>query len=141
MLPLFNADYFDYLLSYICWVEWVIWIGCLCLLSFLLSLLFSIKINTVFLQVKGNENRPRASSKFLQIPYSRNPVNTWPMKEMMYGRKAWVIGVGGWKDNYFFQYTFSLFLWHNITETSKKQTCTSAQRMKNGQKNKKLKKK
>ena len=45
------------------------------LLSFLLSFLFSIKISTVFLLVKENENRPRASLKFLQIPYSRNPVN------------------------------------------------------------------
>ena len=46
----------------------------MCLLSFLLSLLFSIKISTVFLLVKENENRLRASSKFLQIPYSLNPV-------------------------------------------------------------------
>ena len=35
------------------------------LLLFLLSLLFSIKIKTVFLLVKENENRPRAPLKFL----------------------------------------------------------------------------
>ena len=46
----------------------------MCLLSFLLSLPFSIEIITVFLLVKENENRPRASSELIEIPYSLNPV-------------------------------------------------------------------